>query len=220
MGMEATTKGVDAMTKERKKRFMRSGGWFIGLSAWVVLMGGAAEARGEPRPYVIARRVQPVWIPPVYQIQSRVIVDPPVYEERERRIWHEPLYETRRVLVEVPAEVVRERVAERDRHGRICGYRVVERVVRPARHTWREERVLVRPGHYETVIERVLVRPETRRVVQEEVLVKPGYWTTPGAVVIGKDYPSRDRYHGRPYGSRGGYYYREPSREVRVRVKR
>ncbi len=134
-----------------------------------------------------------VWIPPVYTSTPKVVVVPAVYEERTRQVWHEPVYETRRVLVEEPAEVVRERVPRYDRHGRFVGYGTVDRVVRPARKVWREENVLIKAGHYDTVVDRVCVQPERKDVVYERVLLKPGYWTYVRSANDRPRYYSRDR---------------------------
>ncbi|MCO6436982.1 MAG: hypothetical protein J5J06_07835 [Phycisphaerae bacterium] len=70
-------------------------------------------------------------------------------------VWREPVYELRDVVVNLPAEVVRERVPVYSHRGRVIGYEWRERVIRPARTEIRSERVLVRAGYYETVYDTV-----------------------------------------------------------------
>ncbi|HEY3243413.1 MAG TPA: hypothetical protein VGM03_08680, partial [Phycisphaerae bacterium] len=60
--------------------------------------------------------------------------------------------------------------------GRTIGYRWVEKVVRPACHERRLQRVLVREGCYRTISEPVLVREGCDRVVTERVCVREGYY--------------------------------------------
>lgn len=174
-------------------------------------MSASANADHQPHRFIRQVNTGPVWVPPVYRTEQRVISIPAAFEERPTRVWREPVYETRKVLVEIPAEVRRERVPTYDRRGRFLRYEIVERVVSPARKVWREERVLVSPGRYETVVERVCVRPESTRVVYEKVLIQPGYWQYPKPTPI---------YHGRYYsrGMRFDAQYRD-SDDWRVNVR-
>lgn len=197
----------------------------------IASLAGVSVAWAEDRPHRFAAvRVAPsnqrVWVPPVYTTQPRVVVIPAVYEERPRQVWQDPVYETRRVLVEEPAEVVRERVPRYDRHGRFIGYATVERVVRPARKVWREDRVLVKAGGYVTVVDRVCVQPERKEVVYERVLLTPGYWTytRPACDRPAQEVPVFDR-PGRYYSRdrRGtdvrGYYRDSDDWGLSIRVK-
>lgn len=196
--------------KTRKAGSNMSPRWTIGLGAksalfCTVMLGGAAglptSAMADHEPHRFARPCNPLWVPPVYTTQPKVVVIPAVHEDRARQVWREPIYETRRVLVTEPAEVVTERVARYDRYGRFLGYQTVERIVRPARQVWREERVLVKPGYWERIIERVCVEPERREVVYEKVLVKPGYWSYPRPTVVER----HGRFHSRGVDVRGHY---------------
>lgn len=177
----------------------------------VALATMSASANADRQPHRFIRNAGPVWVPPVYRTEPKVVTIPAMYDARPTRVWREPVYETRKVLVEIPAEIKRERVPRYDRRGRFVGYEIVERVVCPPKRVWREERVLVSPGRYETVIERVCVRPESTKVVYEKVLIQPGYWQYPKPTPI---------YHGRYYsrGLRFDAQYRD-SDDWRVNVQ-
>ena len=169
--------------------------WVLGMAALgagllaVPDLALAGHIRTEGR-----RAARRVWVPPVYESRARTVTGPAVCDERPREIWREPLYETRRILVEVPAEVVTERMYRYDAFGGSIGLEFVEKVVRPARHVWQEERALVRAGYYETVYERVCVRPERTWVVYDKVLVRRGHWAISKGARIHK---ARHR-HGLP----------------------
>lgn len=163
-----------------RHRATRRGLWVMCAAAvgaaWLVFPDEVSAGHASIR---LGQHRSSVWVPPVYETQRRVVTFPAVCEERPRRIWHEPVYDVRKVLVDVPAKVVRERVATRGRYGRIIGYRVVSRVIEPARQVWRTKRVLVRAGYYETVYERVCTQAVRTKVVYEKVLVRPGHWVRP-----------------------------------------
>lgn len=146
-------------------------GSFLGIGGWAL----PAEA-GPPVSLRWTPQCENVWVPPIYAARARTVTFPAVHEDRVRKDWREPEYATREVLVEVPAEIVIERVPRYSRTGRFLGYDKIERIIRPARKVWKTERVLVRPGGWETVTERVCVSPERTEVVYENVLVAPGHW--------------------------------------------
>ncbi len=129
------------------------------------------------------------WVPPVYATVARTIEEAAVFEDRATKVWHEPAYEDRRILVELPAEVVTRDVLRYDMWGQLIGYDIVRDIVQPARKVWRTERVLVRPGYFETVYGRVLVRPASTRVIYEKVLVRPGHRMSHPRLLIRKARP-------------------------------
>ena len=148
----------------------------IGMAAFAVgsVVATDTAMAGQGRVAVLRHGVAG-WVPPVYETVARTIEEPAVYEDRATKIWREPVYEERRVLVELPAEVVTRDVPRYDVRGRLIGYDAIQDVVQPDRKVWRTKRVLVRPWYFETVYERVLVRPASTRVIYEKVLVRPGH---------------------------------------------
>ncbi|UCC29121.1 MAG: hypothetical protein JSU86_13070 [Phycisphaerales bacterium] len=128
-------------------------------------------------------------VPSVYATVARTIEEAAVFEDRATKVWHEPVYEDRRILLELPAEVVTRDVPRYDVRGRLIGYDIVRDVVEPARKVWQTEKVLVRPGYFETVYKRVLVRPASTRVIYEKILVRPGHRASGPRLLVRKTRP-------------------------------
>ena len=163
-----------------KRKAMRRSLWVMCAATagtgWLLCPDTASAGHFDLR---VEKGGSSVWVPPVYDTRQRLVTVPAICKSRPRQVWHEPVYDLRRVLVDIPAKVVTERVARRGRYGRIIGYRLVSRVIEPARQVWRTKRVLVKPGYYGTVYDRVCTRPETTRVVYDKVLVRKGRWVRP-----------------------------------------
>lgn len=174
---------VVGTSRKRVKTLSSMAAFAVGL---VVTTDTALAGHGR---MAVLRHGVSGWIPPVYATVARTIEEAAVYEDRPTKVWHEPVYEDRRILVELPTDVVTREVPRYDMWGQLIGYETVRDVVQPARKVWRTERVLVRPGYDETVYKRVLVRPGSTRIIYEKVLVRPGQRTSRPHLLIRKARP-------------------------------
>lgn len=183
-------------TKLGGRKTFRLAPWLC--AAGGVMCGAAMPARAD---HTCGPQCRRVWVAPVYEKRSRVVVTPAKYEDVVRRVWREPVYEERRVLTKVPAEF---RWVERpvyDSWGRMIGYERVEELVRPAYDRWEVHKILVCPGRWEEIRERVLVCPEKRDVIWEDVLVCEGYWKmmcNDRPIPLIEDLKNSTRPHARP----------------------
>ncbi len=138
-------------TKLGGRKLLRLAPWLC--AAGGVMCGAAMPARAD---HTCGPQCRRVWVAPVYEKRSRIVVTAAKYEDVVRRVWREAVYEERRVLTKVPAEF---RWVERpvyDRYGRVIGYERVEELVRPAYDRWEVHKILICPGRWEEIRERVL----------------------------------------------------------------